>query len=494
MDREILSPSPAISAATHSTSAPEAAGGGQTQYDPAWTIGYRTIETDGVQAGSLELSGELPKGLRGVLYRNGPARHERAGRRYRHWLDGDGMLQAYRLTDSGIAHHARYIHTDKYLAEEKAGRFLRQAYGTVIPDAEPPVSADDMNTANTGVIHHGGELLALWEGGSAYQMHAASLDTIGKKNWRSDLTGVPFSAHPKIDTDGTMWNFGILGNANLLVLYRISPHGQVQKAEAITIPDLPMIHDFVITARHLVFLLPPFKADPERIAAGKSIGESYAWRPEKGMRVLTIEKDDWSRRRIYETEAGMVYHFGNAWEDKQGIIRLSCMRADDDILFQRGYDAMQGEYSYVPGARTTLMTIDPGSGKVHEERMPEETEFPSVDPRYVGRHYSQLVTVARSPLKTTFGYDMIQRRDLESGEVDRYHYGPDFVLEEHLLVPDMSGQTEGSGWVIGTALDLGRQATVLSIFDAKALRNGPVAQAYLPYAMPFGIHGHFVPA
>ena len=36
------------------------------------------------------ITGKVPEWLRGDYYVNGPARFERAGQRYRHWLDGDG--------------------------------------------------------------------------------------------------------------------------------------------------------------------------------------------------------------------------------------------------------------------------------------------------------------------------------------------------------------------------------------------------------------------
>ena len=54
---------------------------------------------------SYEISGttgHVPAWLRGCYYVNGPARFERAGRRYQHWLDGDGMVCALRFTARGV--------------------------------------------------------------------------------------------------------------------------------------------------------------------------------------------------------------------------------------------------------------------------------------------------------------------------------------------------------------------------------------------------------
>lgn len=71
----------------------------------------------------------------------------------------------------------------------------------------------------------------------------------------------------------------------------------------------------------------------------------------------------------------------------------------------------------------------------------------------------------------------------------RFSYGDDRLVEEHLLVR-ADGETR-SRWIVGTALDLAERQTVLSIFNAEALDDGPVAQARLPYSLPLGLHGTY---
>src|SRR5262245_9042097 len=171
--------------------------------------GFAGISEDVLVTRRLSLDGTIPAALRGTFYRNGPARYERAGLRYHHWFDGDGMVQSFRFTDDGISHVGRFVHTEKYLAETKAGQFLVPAFGTRFPDARPASGPDSLNVANTNVLPLAGELLALWEGGSAYVLDPVSVETLGPKTWRDDLRGMPFSAHPKVDQDGTVWNFGV---------------------------------------------------------------------------------------------------------------------------------------------------------------------------------------------------------------------------------------------------------------------------------------------
>ena len=108
--------------------------------------------------GSALLRGRWPAELRGRFYRNGPALFERAGQRYHHWFDGDGMVQQFRIGDGAVQHRGRLVRTTKLRAEQQAGRFLMPTLGTHI-DGGPPIGGPDaVNTANTNAIEHAGRV------------------------------------------------------------------------------------------------------------------------------------------------------------------------------------------------------------------------------------------------------------------------------------------------------------------------------------------------
>ena len=91
------------------------------------------------------------------------------------------------------------------------------------------------------------------------------------------------------------------------------------------------------------------------------------------------------------------------------------------------------------------------------------------------------------------GYDELVSFAVETGSAQRYSFGADRLIEEHVLVPDPSDPSGPALWAVGTALDLQRGRTVMSVFRADQISDGPVAQATLPYAIPVGLHGCFVP-
>jgi all-trans-8'-apo-beta-carotenal 15,15'-oxygenase len=459
-----------------------------------WTQAYVGLQADAPTM-LLVLRGRLPRGLHGAFYRNGPARHSLGGQRYHHLFDGDGMVQKYSLSERGIVHQGRFVRTAKFVADSTAGRPVRAAFGTNPPGAEPVTSADSINVANTSIVQHGGELLALWEGGSATRIDPRTLATGALKAWSPEYAGMSFSAHPRIDTDGTLWNFGVTSAQGLLSIYRVRASGELAQAVTLKVPDIAMVHDFAVTERHLVFLLPPLVFDRDRAAAGATFLDSHAWKPALGMRVLVLRKDDLEAPQWFELPAGFVFHVGNACEEG-GVIRLDCVRSPSAWNATQGLkELMQGLYQPREFPEVTLVEIDLAGRRARQASLPLRVEFPRIDPRVVGRPYAQVFTVLRQDPGDRPGFDAVMRLDVVTGRSDSYRYGADVMVEEHVFVPNRAGSgREGDGWLLGTALDLKRGQMLFSVFDAQQLAAGPIAQGVLPRVMPLGLHGVFVPA
>ena len=124
----------------------------------------------------LPIRGEIPPGLAGTLYRNGPnpqfvppdaARH--------HWFLGDGMVHAFTLRDGLAAWRNRWVRTDKFLAE-RAGRALAIGFGGAREAGIP-----DTGLANTSLAWHGGKLLALEEAASTLGARPGDAGDAGRR-------------------------------------------------------------------------------------------------------------------------------------------------------------------------------------------------------------------------------------------------------------------------------------------------------------------------
>lgn len=168
----------------------------------------------------IPVRGKIPAGLRGTLYRNGAARFRLGSTRYAHWFDGDGMVQAFNFDGGKASHLGVLLRTPKLVEEEAAGRFLYAGFGTPMADNKPVDRPDRLNTANINVLamNGGRDLYALWEGGSATQIHPKTLAVQGFKAWSPETAGASFSAHPRRAADGTLWNFGYAPHSGKLII------------------------------------------------------------------------------------------------------------------------------------------------------------------------------------------------------------------------------------------------------------------------------------
>ncbi len=444
-----------------------------------------------VSCENLAIEGKIPAELRGVFYRNGPGLFERNGQRYQHWFDGDGLVNAWRFTDNGVSHQARFVRTEKFVAESAANDFLVPAFGSRIKVKRAVRNSDSVNTANTNVVKVGDRLLALWEGGSAYELDPNTLETRGAVAWKPELKAMPFSAHPKVEADGTFWNFGTLMMGKT-VLYHISAKGDLLRYHLVDAPPSAMVHDFAVSQKHIIFLLAPIALDRDMLRVGGSFGESMKWNANGATSVLVIDKNDFTKQRVLELPPFMVFHFGNAWEENN-VIRVDFVRSDNlDIMSDYMPKIMRGELAISADSFATFLKINLNNGKLSMETRDEQLEFPRVDPRFVAmrnRHVFYPTFIGKNEKR--WGFNAVMRLDVDSGKTDTYSFGEDFHVEEHVVVAKPGSIKEGDGWLVGVGFDAARQQTFATVFDALDLKAGPIAIARLPYWVPRCFHGNF---
>jgi all-trans-8'-apo-beta-carotenal 15,15'-oxygenase len=146
-------------------------------------------------------------------------------------------------------------------------------------------------------------------------------------------------------------------------------------------------------------------------------------------------------------------------------------------------------------ANWTQVEINPAQGTARQiDTGLHGTEFPSFDTRHTGEKTDTTVLMQNTHTKTDTAWGNDTVLTLSNDNIQRYSYGDNWLAEEHLLVPAPGSRSVANGWVVGTAFNVTTHKTTLNIFEANALSKGPVAQLALPYGLPLGLHGQFVPA
>ena len=447
----------------------------------------------------LPTRGRWPAALAGRFYRNGPALYERNGERYHHWFDGDGMVQQFTLAGGHradhITHRGRLVRTAKLQSEARAGRFVMSAFGTAIPGGPPGTGPDSFNPANTNALEHAGRVLAMWEGGSAYGLDPRDLSTQGPVVWRDDLAQVPFSAHPKLDPQGHLWNIGTSGPR--IVAWHIDPQGALVRVQVGELPYAGgLVHDLAVTARYLVVPLPPVQLN-----FNAPVGDGprrFALQVGQPLRVLVMDKADIGKRRVFELPPQAVFHVGNAHETADGEVVLSYVGAPDAWFLDVGAVALMKGQAATGGASSThIARLDMATGRASTQSLGDTVEFPRIDPRRIGLPARWLLSAASWTTEHRRNDALLhglQLRDTQGGALRRFDYGAHVVVEEHVLLPKPGGRGELDAWLLGTTFDSRAQATVLNLLDASRIEDGPIAQATLPYVLPLGFHGNLTAA
>ena len=395
-------------------------------------------------------------------------------------------MQAFAIGAGGIEHRGRFVRTRRFDAEQEAGRFLHNGAGTVFPGAEPGRNSDDYNVANINVQLLNGELLALWEAGSAYRVDPDSLATLGRKDWSAELRGVPFSAHPRFDEHGELWNIGSVpfSQQPQLALFHIGADGGLRKSRVVRLDFPGYMHDFILTPRYLVAL-----NSSAVISSGRTFVDRFAWQAGQPSQLLVFDRNDFALLATIEVPATFVFHFGNGWERGDEIGFTACRYADDRVVTAAMRKlAMQecGPYPHQP--ELVRYSIDLVRRRATVEGFGIDLEFPSFDrrspflrqPLYgVGGQQSSPSSLASA----------VVRVDPVSGAEQRYDYGDGTVVEEPLYVPGSNGD-----YLVHTLLDYRRQRSGLAILRADSLADGPVAMALSERLLPLGFHGCFRPA
>ncbi|MEB3166086.1 MAG: carotenoid oxygenase family protein, partial [Cyanobacteriota bacterium] len=386
--------SPGTAVPGASASAPSPAAG----YERAdWASAFRNVGVELDDVPVTPARGAVPAGLRGTLYRNGPGRLERGGQWVHHPFDGDGMIAALRFSDTGVTLRNRFVRTEGWLAEEKAGRLLyRGVFGTQKPGG-PLANAFDVrlkNIANTHVVRLGDQLLALWEASSPHALDPDSLETRGITLLDGALKpGEAFSAHPRFDPghhgEERMVTFGVRSGPRstirLMEFATTGPRaGQLLSERSDSFRGFAFLHDFAITPNWAVFLQNAIAFNPLPFVLGqKGAAQCLASKPGGQAQFWLIPRDGGAYAgqppRIIPAPEGFVFHHLNAWEEGQQLVVTSIFYADFPSIGP-DTDFRTIDFELIPEGLLERCTIDLEAGTVRTQRLSERCcEFAMVN-------------------------------------------------------------------------------------------------------------------
>lgn len=443
--------------------------------------------------------GAVPAFLRGTYYLNGPARFVRGDRRYRHWLDGDGMVCSLRFGEEGVRVTHRFVRGTKLADEEREGRFLYRAFGTGFPGDRLLHGAALVSPLNVSIYPFAGKLLAFGEQGLPWELDPQTLETRGEHTFGRRLNPLaPFSAHPTFDLGtGEMFNFGVSFAANrpTLNVYRFDPEGELVYRKRVPLPFPCSLHDFGLSTRYAIFYAHPHLLDMAGLATGDAtVMDCLSWEPERGSLLLVVDRESGEEVCRVPVGRGYCLHQVNAYEEG-GRLVVDVVELEEPAY--PDYQVVPDLFVDVRPAHPVRFVVDPGRGELVERReVPHDlaADFPAVDPRRslapVDRFWMLAISATGRPGRKFF--DQVESIDFGRGRsVDRWRAPSGCYLGgEPVLAPDPAGE---GGVVVCQELDAEARRSSFLLFDAFDLARGPIARLPLRSQIHLGFHAYFEP-
>jgi carotenoid cleavage dioxygenase-like enzyme len=447
------------------------------------------------------VEGEVPPFVRGTYYLNGPARFARGGRRYEHWLDGDGMVCSLRFgggEGGGVSFANRFVRSAKLCAEEEAGRPLFRAFGTGFESDLLKRKIMLESPVNVSVYAYAGRLLAFGEQGLPVELDPLTLDTRGEFNFGGALNDVsPFAAHPKLDAEtGELFNFGVAFSERepLLHFYRFDARARPVYRRRLRLDYPCSVHDFGLAPSYAVFYLSPNLLDMRSfVVEGRTLLDSLRWEPGRGSSLLVVARDTGDPVARVPVGSRHCLHLINCFEEGD-LLTVDVLELERPIYDQ--YRVVPDLFTDVCEGRPVRFVVRPATGELVERRelaYALAPDFPSLDPRRAARAYEEFwmlgISAAGRPGRKFF--DQLVHAGW-GGALDVYQPPPFHYLGgEPVFVPDP--ERDGGGAIICQLFDARRERSAFAVFDASDVAAGPLATLPLEGPIHLGFHASFVP-
>jgi len=422
----------------------------------------------------LRVEGEIPAELSGLYCRNGSNPHTGFSE---HWFLGDGMVHGVRLEGGKASwYRNRYVRTP-YLDDPDAPRR---------DEAGKPFRENSF--ANTHVIGHAGQILALEEGSFPFVLDH-ELETIGPMNYEGKLV-TAMTAHPKIcGKTGELLFFGYDQLPPYLTYHRVSKEGKLVQSEEITVGGPTMMHDFAITERHVLFLDLPVVFDIEIALKG---GMPFQWSDTYPARIGVMPREGGDADvQWFEVEPCYVFHGLNAYDEGDKVVFDACR--SNEVF--RGGGSMEIDPSDGPGGQLSFhrFELDRKTGGVHEQTIdPRSCEFPRLADAMVGQkhRYGYMLQLAAGDDGPSLGGSV--KVDVETGTMTPHDYGEGRSSGEPVFVSAAGADpASDEGYVMSFVYDENRNGSDFVIVDGQDMQT-EIARVELPQRVPFGFHGSWI--
>ncbi|XP_054479644.1 beta,beta-carotene 15,15'-dioxygenase [Anoplopoma fimbria] len=504
-----------------------------------------------------QVNGSIPSWLQGTLVRNGPGLFSVGSSEYNHWFDGMSLLHSFTFSNGEVTYRSKFLKSETYKSNIKANRIVVSEFGTMIyPDPCKNIFSrafthlcniipdfTDNNLIN--IIRYGQDYYASSEVNYMNQIDPATLETVGRINYRNHIALNLATAHPHYDNEGNTYNMGtsLVGlGLPKYVIFKVPADASDKECRKPALSKVQQVcsipfrstlfpsyyHSFGMTNNYIVFVEQPFKLDIVRLATAYFRGVNWG-------SCLKFDKDDITLFHVVNIRTGkavstrfhgdalVVFHHINAYED-DGHVVFDLISYEDSNLYEMFYiqnmkqetdsfiqtnkkflppvcqrfvlpldvhkDAPRGS-NLVTLTDTTAQAVMQEDGSVYckPETLFEGMELPGINYNFNAKKYRYFYgsRLEWSPHPNKMAkFDNVTRKHVEWHQENCFPSEPVFVASPGAVEED-------DGVILSSVISPDPNITpFMLVLDAKTFTE--LARASIPANVHMDLHGHFIPA
>ncbi|KAI3647200.1 hypothetical protein MP228_007421 [Amoeboaphelidium protococcarum] len=488
-----------------------------------------------------KVSGQIPKWLKGVLFRSGPGqfvlKDEATGkqRQFAHWFDGLQLIHRFEVDGySATVKYSRRGNAAKvgetFLNDPQSmifwgkqpedpcvtlyGKFF-QAFKRVLKISKLPPNINVVPYAQMpGVTQSGDNKLVITTDANMYDV--MDKDTLISQSVKSyakvhpQLNGQFSASHACSDpVTGEYFNFSLsAGAVNKLTAFSVEKSGKFRLFETVSNVSLSYVHSFALTQSYLVILFQPYIVkNPLTMLYSQNLSDEFQWLPEEGVKYYVFDRSTSKLVKTYRSDPYFVFHTINAFDlDGDVVIDLCGYQSsavNDDFTVENLSRKADMSRTVAEFYRITLPNVASGSsGAVAEASfkiypLEHHFELPRINDAFYQRQPQYVYAVGGQKINVEQLFNCIIKIDIQKliagGDNVIAVYRPEGrgVPAEPIFISNPEGDSEDDGVILSVILDHEKAESYLIILDAKSMTE--VARAWLGTVMNYNFHGVFDP-
>ncbi|XP_035533296.1 beta-carotene oxygenase 1, like [Morone saxatilis] len=504
-----------------------------------------------------QVTGSIPSWLQGSLLRNGPGLFSVGSSEYNHWFDGLSLIHSFTFSNGEVTYRSKFLKSETYKRNVQADRIVVSEFGTMIyPDPCKNIFSrafthlcnvipnfTDNNLIN--IIRYGQDYYASSEVNYMNQINPATLETIGRINYRNHIALNLATAHPHYDHEGNTYNMGtaIMGFGRpKYVIFKVPADASDNKHKKPALSKVQQIcsvpfrstlfpsyfHSFGMTENYIVFVEQPFKLDIIKLATAYFRGVNWG-------SCLKFDKDDITLFHVINRKTGkavstrfygdamVVFHHINAYEADDHVV-FDLISYKDSNLYEMFYlqNLKQDTSSFIQSNKsispplcqrfvlplnvhkesprgsnlvtltdTTAQAVMQEDGSVYcqPDTLFEGLELPGINYNFNAKNYRYIYgsRMEWSPHPNKIAkIDIVTRTHLEWQQEHCYPSEPVFVASPGAVEED-------DGVILSSVISPDPNvSSFMLVLNAKTFKE--IARASIPASVHMDLHGLFIPA